>query len=206
MCCHGQVVVKHALSGLERWTIGLSMYDCPLRAVSCRRAAEREAGERDGRGIRASAVADEHAKRITHAGQDRTKVSLWKLVPVERGDLAEKQFAKLLVTGDAAGTLPSRVFLQNPPHVFPDGTAAELRAELPAVPAPGGLSCENVPGDLAEVPAADDGPAPVPDADKTACLACHLPFTATTTVIASGRGVVASKLAYGLCAACALVV
>ena len=34
MCCHGQVVVKHALSGLERLTIGLSMYDCPLWAVS----------------------------------------------------------------------------------------------------------------------------------------------------------------------------
>jgi hypothetical protein len=150
--------------------------------------------------------------RITDAGHNHTKVRLWKLVPVDRGDLGERHFAKVLVNDDAAGTAgtsPFPDFVENPADVPAVDTSVdtdvELLADLPAVPAASVLTCENALDHLSEVPAPINIPRAAPDeAGRAACHGCHLPFTAAMSEMESGKAVVASKLVVDYCVDCAM--
>lgn len=145
--------------------------------------------------------------RITQARQDRTNVSRWKLVPAERGDFREPQFAKVLVKGNGAGTAgtsPFPQFLEKSSELPADGTAVELLAEVPAVPAAPPLTCEVIQADLPEVPAHVDSYPEFGQPEAALCAGCHLPFKAASANLASGRGVVASKITVDYCVGCAL--
>lgn len=149
-------------------------------------------------------------KKITAAGKDRMKVSLWRLEPVapRESSPAPDSTETLQEVGAAgdAGDLPSdfpvESLLAMPLQTTGQTITRITREDHLTRPFTAGDATSQEPTDLNTFPELVTNDS---DSDSNRCELCGAKFTGNSISLQSGPGRVASKLAVGLCVECALV-